>query len=127
MVNESQPEWVTVSELTEILKCSPDTVYKLIKQKNLGEAQGIFHPFQGKRNYRIHLQSFLNWRNGVKHFENEKPLFDPITIVKEMLGVLLPFRTAMHELATALQASIGRLEELYDAHQEETDERIKPY
>jgi len=118
MVSKPQRELVTVQDAAKILKCSPNTIYRTIREHKLGEAEGVFLPFKGERNYRIDVALYLNWRNGAQHLESAALEENSFTVIREMLGIFKELDTAVQQVIPAMQQGIPALQQMFSAMQQ---------
>jgi len=103
---------VTVGELAKFLSCTPRALYKLIRRQRLGESDGVFRPFG--RDYRIDKQKFLHAR-GMAAAEVEPHEENPVeSIIKGVLGNLMPMHTDLTARVTQLGEDIKRLQRAWE-------------
>jgi len=103
---------VTVGELAKFLSCTPRAVYKLIRRQKLGESAGVFRPFG--RDYRIDKHKFLRAR-GMAAAEAELHEAKPVeSIIKGVLGNLMPMHTDLRARVTQLGEDIQRLQRAWE-------------
>jgi len=110
----------TVYEISRRLSCTQEAVWKLIKQRKMGQNQGVFKPFDGKRNIRINPHLFLR-ALGVEdkapdHQEQSTRFVE--NLVKDILGRLYTQDTQMKMLLTAMSNIEGTQKKLITGLQE---------